>query len=182
MDTVHGVPGGKALLTLHFAAQHFMLAFLIDSLTSKAVSETFVMLRLLLGTDDFSRLFPVILTDNGSEFSDPKSIERDIDGGDGEILSRLFYCDPRESQQKGALENNHTFIRRIVPKGEPFDLFIQSDIAIMMNHINSYARPALNDKTPHSVFSFLFGKKIVKKLGAELVPPDKVTLRPSLLK
>jgi len=182
MDTVFGIVGGKALLTLHFVAPHFMLAFLIDSCTSKSVSDVFASLRKLLGNKDFTTLIPVLLADNGSEFSDPKSIELDVEGGEGEFLTNLYYCDPGMAQQKGALEVNHSFIRRVVPKGESFDMFTQQDILVMMNNINSYARPALNDKTPYNIFKHLYGAKIVKKLGVELVPPDKVNLRPSLLK
>ena len=52
----------------------------------------------------------------------------------------------------------------------------------MMNHINSYARPNLGDKTPYEVFAMLYGEDILKEMGAELIPPDKITLHPSLLK
>ena len=179
MDTVHGVMGGKVLLTLHFVNAHFMLAYLMEDCTANSVSEVFVHLRKILGTDLFSSIFQVLLTDNGSEFSNPKSIEFDEEG---EGVTRIFYCDPGQSQQKGAAENNHEMIRRIVPKGEPFDLYHQQDITLMMNHINSYGRLSLHDHSPHSVFEFLFGSETLKKLGAELVQPDNVTLRPSLLK
>jgi IS30 family transposase len=179
MDTVHGSIGGKALLTLHFVGHSYMIAILIDGLTANDVALAIAWLRRVLGLELFAKLFFVILTDNGSEFSDPKSIEFDVDG---EGLVHVFYCDPLQSQQKGSLENNHTFIRRVLPKGTSFDGLCQDDVTLMMNHINSYARKALNDKSPMAAFEFIFGDEPLKKLGAELIPPDKIILRPSLLK
>lgn len=72
-------------------------------------------------------------------------------------------------------------IRRIVPKGQSFDGFSQEDISLMMNHINSYRREGLNDRSPYDVFSYLFGEYVLNKLGVKHVPPDSIVLRPSLL-
>ncbi|HSP48401.1 MAG TPA: IS30 family transposase, partial [Clostridiaceae bacterium] len=84
--------------------------------------------------------------------------------------------------QKGAIENNHTLIRRIVPQGTALDSLTQEDVSMMMDHINSYGRPNLGDKTPYAVFAALYGEEILKKMGAEPISPDLVTLHPSLLK
>jgi IS30 family transposase len=75
MDSVIGSKGGKCLLTIHFVETSLMLAFLRDANTSKSVTDIFEMLYDKLGKPLFKRLFPVILTDNGSEFSNPKAIE-----------------------------------------------------------------------------------------------------------
>lgn len=179
MDSVEGSKGGKVLLTLHFTIPQFMLAFIRDANTSQSVINIFDRLYLDLRPDPFRRLFQVLLADNGSEFSNPSAIESDSQGN---CRARVFYCDPQASYQKGAAENNHTLIRRIIPKGASLDSFIQEDITLMMNHINSYGRPNLGDKTPYEVFASLYGEDILRKMGAELIPPDKVTLRPSLLK
>ena len=137
MDTVEGVKGGKVLLTLHFLEAQFMPAFLRGANTSQSVINVFNVLYEKLGTTTFQRLFPVILTDNGSEFTNPLKLEFD----DQNIRrTRIFYCDKSAPQQKGSLENNHEFIQRIVPKGNSFDSFTQDDINLMMNHINSYRR------------------------------------------
>lgn len=178
MDTVHGRRGGKALLTIHFVAAHFMLAYLLDDLTSSSVTGTFLSIRNLLGPDLYSSLFFVLLGDNGPEFSNPKAIECDASG---QKLCSVFYCDPMQSQQKGALENNNSMIRRIIPKGEPMEKYSQQDISLMMDHINSYGRKSLNGRSPYSMFEFIYGTEPLKKLGANLVPPDMVTLRPALI-
>ena len=73
-------------------------------------------------------------------------------------------------------------IRRIIPKGTSLDDFTQKDINLMMNHINSYGRQNLGDKTPYALFSSLYGEDVLSRMGVELIPPDKITLHPSLLK
>lgn len=179
MDSVEGKKGGKVLLTLHFTIPQFMLAFIRDANTSQSVIDIFNQLYLDLTPDVFCKLFPVLLGDNGSEFSNPSAIEMDSQGNH---RTSVFYCDPQASYQKGAAENNHSLIRRIIPKGKSLDSFTQDDIDLMMNHINSYGRLNLGDKSPHEVFSSLYGEDFLRRMGAVLIPPDKVTLRPSLLK
>ena len=138
MDSVIGRVGGKCLLTIHFVETSFMLAFLRDANTSASVIQIINLLDKVLGPKMFSRLFPVILTDNGSEFSNPKEIER------RDIVpcnrTNVFYCDPSEQYQKGFCEFNHELIRRILPKGKSFDDLTQEDISLMMDHINSYKK------------------------------------------
>ncbi|EYE87155.1 transposase [Fervidicella metallireducens AeB] len=179
MDTVEGVKGGKVLLTLHFRELEFMMAFIRDANTSQSVINIFEDLYWELNPDNFNKLFPIILTDNGSEFSNPSSIEFDKLGN---RRTRIFYCNPSAPQQKGAAENNHEMIRRVIPKGHSLDKFTQADITLMMNHINSYARKKLNNQPPYQLFSLLYGNKILEKIGAILIAPNEIILKPELLK
>lgn len=179
MDSVEGVKGGKVLLTIHFTDSQLMLAFIREANTSQSVIDIFDRLYLELSSDTFQKLFPVILTDNGSEFSNPSAIEFDLLGN---RRTHIFYCDPSAPYQKGAVENNHELIRRVSPKGHSLDHYSQEDITLMMNHINSYGRKKLNDRSPHSVFSFLHGSDILKKLDSECISPNAITLNPVLLK
>ena len=180
MDSVIGRVGGKCLLTIHFVETSLMLAFLRDSNTSASVIQIINLLDKVLGNEDFSRLFPVILTDNGSEFSNPKAIEK----RDTIPCSRtnVFYCDPSAPYQKGACEVNHELIRRILPKGSSFDDLTQKDIFLMMDHINSYKRKKLNNRSPYETFSFYYGEDILKKLGCKPVAAENIILKPKLLK
>ena len=131
-------------------------------------------------------LFPVILTDNGSEFSNPVEIEFGSDGfgsnAENNRRTHLFYCNPSSPFEKGAIENNHEFIRRILPKGTSFDNLTQeNDIQLMLNHVNSYKRKKLNNKSPYETFAFLHGEEILKSLGAEFIAPQDIVLKPELL-
>lgn len=179
MDSVIGSKGGKCLLTILFVTTSFMLAFLRERNTSASVREVIDNLYCLLGHDVFSKLFPVILTDNGAEFSNPMAIEVDAEGV---VRTKVFYCNPSSPYQKGAIENNHEFIRRIIPKGNSFDELTQDKVDLMMNHINSYKRENLAWRSPYEVFELFYGRDTLDKLGAHLISPNDVTLLPKLLK
>lgn len=180
IDSVIGRQGGKVLLTIHFVKSEFMLAFLRDSNDSQSVIDIFDSLNATLEIELFQKLFPVVLTDNGSEFSNPKLLE--CDRSTGEIRTKVFYCDPNASFQKGSAEKNHEEIRKILPKGTSFDNLTQKNIDLMMSHINSYSRESLNDKTPHATFEFMFGPEAIKKIGSRLIPPNEIHLKPNLIK
>lgn len=178
IDTVEGTKGGACLLTVHFTVPTFMIAFRREYNDAQSVIDIFNDIYNHLGRDMFMKLFPVILTDNGPEFSNPEAIEFDEDGN---RRTYIFYCHPSSPFEKGDCEVNHEFIRRIAPKGKPFDPYTQKDINLMMSHINSYARPKLNDKTPLFVFALLFSKEVASYFGIEHIDPDKINLTQSLL-
>jgi len=178
MDSVIGRIGGKVLLTLMFRDCGLMLAFLRDRNDSQSVIDAFAQLWDLAGADLFRRLFPVLLTDNGSEFSNPLALEN---APDGTSRARLFYCDPCASWQKGRVERNHEFLRFVLPKGSSFDGLTQAHINTVLSHINSYSRPALNDKAPFDLFAFTYGVDLLTQLGLQRIPADRIVLKPSLL-
>jgi IS30 family transposase len=179
MDSVIGRVGGKVLLTLMFKSCDLMLAFIRDRNTSLSVIDIFNRLYGTLDAKCFISLLPVILTDNGSEFSNPKALEFDAQGN---RRTRIFYCDPCASFQKPNVELNHEFIRRVLPKGSSFDNLVQADINLMMSHINSYSREKLNDKSPLEMFGFLHGFDVLEKLGQTGISANDILLKPSLLK
>ncbi len=178
MDSLIGRIGGKVLLTLLFRDCGLMLAFLRDRNDSQSVIDAFALLWKLAGADLFRRLFHVLLTDNGSEFSNPRALEY---APDGTPRSRLFYCDPCASWQKGRVERNHEFLRMILPKGTAFDALTQADINTVLSHVNSYSRPALNDKAPFDLFAFTYGVDLLTQLGLQRIPANRIVLKPALL-
>ena len=180
MDTVEGIKGGKVLLTIHFVNCSFMLAFIREHNNAQSVIDIFNSLQETLGIDKFKELFVLILTDNGSEFSNPIEIEFDLDTG--EKRTQIFYCHPSSPYEKGSCEVNHELLRRILPKGTSFDDLTQDDINIVMSHINSYKRKKLNYESPHSMFSTIYGKDTINKLGVQLIEPNEVNLTNNLLK
>ena len=184
MDSVIGNVGGKCLLTIHFVESSLMLAFLRDANTSQSVIDVFDRLDAHLGGEVFNRLFPVIVTDNGSEFSNPKKIEyRNYAIADqGYRRTSIYYCDAGCPYQKGAIEVNHELIRRVLPKGTSFDNLTQADVNLMMNHINSYKRKKLNDRSPYETFSFHYGEEVLRLLDCSPVAAKDILLKPSLLK
>ena len=168
-------------MTVYFVNVSLMLGFLREANTSKSVIDIYDELYQRLGGQDFRRLFPVILTDNGSGFSNPKCIEKGPDGK-GFQRTRIYYCNPSAPYQKAEIEVGHEFIRRVVPKGKSFDELAQADIDLMMNHINSYRRNKLNGKSPYEAFCFYYGEELAQKLGCHEVDAANINLTPRLLK
>ena len=179
MDTVEGIKGGRVLLTFLFRNSRLMLAFLLYEKTQKEVLRVFNMLEYELGNELFEKTFPIILTDNGTEFGNPLSLEFNPEGIG---RTRIFYCDPRASYQKGMIEKNHEFIRYVLPKGTPFEGLLQTDINLMINHINSLGRASLNWFAPIDVAKFTIDKETLKKLNLQKVPANEIQLNKKLLK
>lgn len=180
MDTVIGKQEDKkCIMTLYFRNSKLMLMFLIDKYKTKAVSDVFKELRKQLGYALFKKMFEIVLTDNGWEFSKPDEIEFDYDTG--EKLINIFYCNPYSSWEKGGIERNHEFIRYIVPKGITFDQLTNKNIIDMMNNINSVRRKSMEYKTPYELFKNIYGEDCTKKLHLKLIHNDEVNLSYKLL-
>ena len=180
MDTVEGIKGGIVLLTIHFVNCSFMLAFLREHNDAQSVINIFNSIEDELKIDLFKKLFPVILTDNGSKFSNPLEIE--FSHKTGEQRTQIFYCEPGRPDQKGSCEVNHEMIRRILPKCTSFDDLTQEDINKMMSHINSYKRKKLNNCSPLQLFSIMYDKNIAKQFGIIEINFNDINLSKNLLK
>ena len=178
MDTVMGRMGGKVLLTFNLSFCNFIFARLLDNKTALEVTKHLYDIKNTLhqADKDFFQLFPVILTDNGGEFARVDDIEMDVRGE-----SKLFFCDPNRSDQKGRIEKNHTLIRDILPKGTFFDNLTQEDINLVCSHVNSVKRAALNGKSAYELFAFTYGEEIPKLLGISKIPAEDVCQSSTLL-
>ena len=178
MDTVMGRMGGKVLLTFNLSFCNFIFARLLDNKTALEVTKHLYDIKntLYQADKDFFQLFPVILTDNGGEFARVDDIEMDVRGE-----SKLFFCDPNRSDQKGRIEKNHTLIRDILPKGTSFDNLTQEDINLVCSHVNSVKRAALNGKSAYELFAFTYGEEIPKLLGISKIPAEDVCQSSTLL-
>lgn len=178
MDTVMGRIGGKILLTFNLSFCNFIFARLMDNKTALEVTKHLYDIKNTLhqADKDFFQLFPVILTDNGGEFVRVDDIEMDVRGE-----SKLFFCDPNRSDQKGRIEKNHTLIRDILPKGTSFDNLTQEDINLVCSHVNSVKRAALNGKSAYELFAFTYGEEIPKLLGISKIPAEDVCQSSTLL-
>ena len=179
MDTVHGkAEKGACLLTLLFRSSSLMLIYLLPSCTSKSVVRVLNEITDKIGAASFQKTFPVILTDNGPEFKDAEGMEKDRDG---KRRTRIFFCDPQQSNQKSRLERNHEFIRYVLPKGHSFYWLTPELVLRLMTHINSLKRDSLNMHSPYEVAQLFLDKKVLDSLRITCVPADQVQLNPALL-
>ena len=176
MDTVEGKKGSSVLLTLGWKSFSVLRAHKRAHNDARSVKEVFDEYEQILGLKLFRKLFPLLLTDRGTEFSDPQSIE--FSPFTGERRTYLFYCDPQRADQKGSIENNHKELRRIIPKGTDFDKYTQEEIQDATDHINSYPREKLSDKSAYETFKFFLGDGPMVKLGWREIRKEEVVLVP----
>ena len=181
MDTVIGRPGGKVIMTFLFTVCNFMFGILLEDKTADSVSRAVQQLKDKLGRAGYSfgDYFPVILTDNGSEFNHFSAIEQSLDG---KQETRLFFCEPYHSSEKPRVEKNHTLLRDILPQGTSFDDLSQAQISLVFSHMNAVARKGLHGKTAYDVFTSLFSVGLAEALGISFVSPADVIQSPCLLK
>lgn len=178
MDTVYNDPEGPYIQTFIFENTPVMIGFLHKERTSASMAFTLDLLQERLGSD-YRRLFSLILTDRGSEFEKHDLFE--INYETGEMRTDIFYCDPQMPSQKPHVENNHNYVRNIIPNGKKLDNLTPDDLDLIFSHINSTPRESLNGKTPYEAFSFFYGAELLEKLNVTKIDKDEVTLMPYLL-
>jgi IS30 family transposase len=180
MDTVYNNQSGPYIQTFIFENTAFMIGILHSNKTADSMSDTLNKFQDTLTDKEYRSLFSLLLTDRGTEFSKPQQFEINMDTG--EIRSKIFYCDPQQSSQKPHVENNHNFIREILPNGQDWSHLTQEKINLMFSHINSTPRESLGDKTPYDIFTFIYGRELADKLGIQEIEKDEVCTTPRLLK
>ena len=181
MDTVIGRAGGKVIMTFQFVNVDFMFGLLLDN---KTAAEASLKIRLLKEKFNsahlrFSEVFPVLLTDNGGEFSNVAAFENDLDE---QAETKMFFCDPNAPYQKPHVENNHTLFRGIVSSGSSFDHFSQEQVNLIFSHINAVKRKQFNGKSAYDLFTFTYSKDLADLLGISFIEPKDVIQTPKLLK
>lgn len=181
MDTVIGRPGGKVIMTFQFVNVDFMFGLLLDNKTAAEAAQKIGTLKekLLSAGIEFAKVFPVLLTDNGGEFSNVSAFENDVNGC---AATRMFFCDPNAPYQKPHVENNHTLFRGIAEKGTSFDSFTQDNVNLIFSHINAVKREQFNGKSSYDMFTFTYSKELAELLGISFIPAKDVIQTSKLLK
>ena len=181
MDTVEGIigKGNSCFLTLYLKQSEFLFIYKISEQTITCVNNKIKEIKSLIGNELFHEIFPIILTDNGSEFKRPSEIENN---GKHVIDSKVFYCDAQRSDQKSQIELSHEYIRRYIPKGISINNYTDEDIQNMMNHINSTPEKSLNWKSPYEVAIEMFGEEFLDKLNISKIKSKEIILNSKLFK
>lgn len=187
MDTVIGrIEDVQAILTLYHRPSDLQLALLLHEKTCDEVKEKLLMLKKVATQKLFERFFLFVLTDNGREFEDEDGLAAIFDEGVSRACEvKLFYCDVRQSQQKGSCEKNHSELRQILEKGFfVFDDLDEQDLRVLMSHANSNPRECLFGKSPIEMFVAFFGQDgqdFLSALGIEQIDRDHLNLTPDIL-
>lgn len=97
----------------------------------------------------FPELFRTITVDNGVEFADCAGMETSIRGGK---RTKVYYCHPYSSWERGSNENNNRLIRRHIPKGEDIDKYTVEEIKGIEEWMNGYPRRQFGYRTSAQEF------------------------------
>ena len=185
MDTVYNDgTNGPFIQTYKFVCAGLLFALIHDEKTAQEMKNGIDQLETLLGANVFRKYVHVLLTDRGSEFTAADDMETDADGF---RRTRVFYCDPMQSGQKGSLENNHIELRYVLPKEcdlKQLGLVDQEALNIVLSHVNSLPVEKFGGKSPFDVVEFMYPDLYEKLIafGLRKIPVDEINLTPSLLK
>ena len=160
---------------LTMPAVHFSLLYIVENATQEKIAGLFDSVESEIGAESFRRLFPAILTDRDVVFDDFASLEAD---GDGEFRTRIFFCDPGESNQKPSVENFNAQARSVFPKRAVLDPYTQGELYEIASNLNSRCLSSIDDRTPYELFTEIFGEELASRLHIRRVDPKEVALKP----
>ena len=180
LDTVIGRAGGKVIMTIHFVNSDFMIGLLLENKTAAEAANKIHALKAELKALGFifGDIAPLLLTDNGGEFSIVSAFENDSEGN---AESHMFFCEPCSPHEKAEIEKNHTLFRDIVKTGTSFDNFTQETVNLIFSHVNAVKRKQFNGKSAYDMFSFYYSEVLASALGISFVPANEVIQSPKLL-
>lgn len=185
MDTIYNdETNGPFIQTFKFVNAGVLFGIYHETKTAQSMKEGVDLLESILGTVLFRKYVHVLLTDRGSEFTAADAMET---SSDGTRRTRVFYCDPMQSGQKGSLENKHIELRYVLPKGtdlRALGLVGQTTLNLTLSHVNSAPVEMLGRKSPLDLTDFMY-HDLYEKLeafGIHKIEKDKVILKPYLLK
>ena len=99
---------------------------------------------------NFNKIFRTITVDNGSEFADCAGMEKSCRHKGNR--TKIYYCHPYSSYERGSNENVNRMIRRWFPKGTDFRKVTAKAIQKVEDWINNYPREILGFRTAEAVF------------------------------
>lgn len=162
----------QALLTLYEPQSKLQWGVIVNR---SALNVNQVISELLQLLEHQNRqFFDCILCDNGAEFQKLPLLEV---SQWGELRTRIFYCDPYASYQKGGCERNHALVRRMIRKGESISLYSQITVDNIFSNLNSHKRPSLGNQSPFERFQQLFGFCITDILPLKMIPDKDIVLK-----
>ena len=135
--------------------------------------------RLMQNGFRFGVVVPVLLTDNGGEFSLVDAFENDASGY---LETHLFFCEPMSLSEKPEIEKNHTLLRDILPSGSSFDNLTQEDVNKIFSHVNAVKRKQFHGKSAYDMFSFFYSHELANAFGVSFIHGKDVIQSPALLR
>lgn len=152
MDCVVGKKGTKkTLLVLTERKTRREIVRLMKDHTADSVVKALDGIEKKLGASMFRKLFQTITVDNGSEFQNCEGMERSRSGKGKR--TKIYYCHPYSSYERGSNENQNKMIRRHYPKGVSFERVTVADIEKLEIWINQYPRAIFGYSSSADLFN-----------------------------
>lgn len=147
MDTVVSGKGKKAcLLVLTERVSRKEIIIKMQDKTNNSVLKAIEGLRKKY-KKRFNKVFKSITSDNGTEFSNAKEIEK--------MGVTYFYAHSYCSYERGSNENNNKLIRRFIGKGMDISKFSKKKIKEIENFMNDYPRKLFGGLSSNEVYRIL---------------------------
>ena len=159
LDTVLGKQRGKheCLMTLTERKTRFEIIFKLKYKTADEVVNKFNQIKTFMKLN-YNKIFKSLTTDNGSEFSHFLEIIKDT-------KTKIYFCHPYCSGEKGTNEKSNSMIRYFIPKGSLIENYSYEDINDIAYWMNNYPRKILDYKTPLEALLEEFNdKNIINKI------------------
>lgn len=159
IDTVIGTRNGKheCLLTITERKTRFEIIFKLNVKTVDEVVKKINYLKLFM-KKHYNKIFKSFTTDNGTEFSDFLGI---IAGTN----TKIYFCHPYCSGEKGTNEKSNSIIRYFIPKKTLIENYSYKDINKIAHWMNNYPRKILNYKTPlEAILEEFDDKSVINKI------------------
>ena len=155
LDTVIGTSKGnhECLMTLTERKTRFEIIFKLKGKTAEEVVNKFNKMKEFMKIN-YDKIFKSITTDNGTEFSDFLNIIKDT-------KTKIYFCHPYCSGEKGTNEKHNSIIRYFIPKGTLIEKYSYKDINKIAEWMNNYPRKILNYKTPLEALQEEFNDKSI---------------------
>ena len=151
MDCVEGKKKTKkTLLVLTERKSRKEIIIPMKDQTSRSVVAALDRLERQYGAK-FYKIFQSITVDNGSEFADCEGIEKSCRRKGNR--TKVYYCHPYSSYERGSNENANKLIRRWFPKGTDFRQVTAKAIQWVEDWINNYPREIHGFRSANSVFT-----------------------------
>ncbi len=140
MDTVKGKRGvtKSCLLVLTERKTREEIVFKMPDQKAESVVRFIDELEVKYGKS-FGIIFKSITVDNGVEFSDYLGIEKSCLDINKE-RTRLYFCHPYSSWERGSNERANKLIRRQIPKGADIDDYSEEEVSRIEYWVNRYPR------------------------------------------
>lgn len=161
MDTVYSGKNTSttALLVLTERKTRWEDIIMIPDRKAETIVKALDALERRCGAANFRKIFQSITVDNGSEFAMADGIER---SAINKTLPRtkVYFCHPYSSWERGSNENQNLMIRRKHPKGTNFAEVTKTEIKATAQWINNYPRRILGYKSSEILF-----KQCLREIG-----------------